>query len=279
MKKCWFLLVMLVLESSIMAQDMRLMTYNIRYATENDGDNQWDNRKEFLSAQLQFFAPDVFGIQEGLQHQVKYLDGQLDNYSFVGVGRDDGASKGEYCAIYYNTDKFQVLDHGTFWLSETPDVVSKGWDAALERICTYALFKIKSSGETFRVFNTHFDHKGILARENSASLIIKKIEEINTDKAPFFLIGDFNLNEKSAPIQLLAKHFNDSRQVSAQTPFGPFGTFTGFSYTQPVQDRIDYIFCSRDKVMVKKYAVLTDSKDHRFPSDHFPVMIVAEMKP
>ena len=132
---------MLVLESSIMAQDLRLMTYNIRYATENDGDNQWDNRKEFLSEQLQFFAPDVFGIQEGLQHQVNYLDGQLDNYSFVGVGRDDGASKGEYCAIYYNTDKFQVLDHGTFWLSETPDVVSKGWDAALSALEMAGLFR------------------------------------------------------------------------------------------------------------------------------------------
>jgi len=277
MKKSLLIITLVILNSSLMAQDLSLMTYNIRYATVNDGENQWENRKEFLTAQLQFFAPDIFGIQEGLQHQVDYIDAKLSSYNFVGVGRDDGKSKGEYCAIFYKTDKLELLNHGTFWLSDTPEIVSKGWDAALERICTYANFRDIGTGSAFWVFNTHFDHKGVKAREESALLIIKKIKEIDPDGAPVFLMGDFNLNEKSEPISYLSGQLNDSRAVSSQEPFGPFGTFTGFEFDKPVQDRIDYIFCSPDGIQVEKYGVLTDSNDGRYPSDHFPVMIRAAL--
>lgn len=259
------------------AQELSLMTYNIRYATVNDGENQWERRKDYVSAQLLFYAPDIFGIQEGLKEQVSYLDESLQSYSFVGVGRDDGKSKGEYCAIFYNIDKFQLLGDHTFWLSKTPEKVSMGWDAAYERICTYAFFMDKTTGNNFWVFNTHFDHVGEVAREKSAELIIKKIKEVNKDEFPVFIMGDFNLNEKSQAITYLSSHYNDSRRVSLEKPFGPFGTFTGFEFHKPVKDRIDYIFCSKDNIKVTKYAVLTDSKEERYPSDHFPVLIHAEI--
>jgi len=259
------------------AQELSLMTYNIRYATVNDGENQWEKRKEYVSEQLLFYAPDIFGIQEGLAHQVNYLDESLASYAFVGVGRDDGKAKGEYCALFYNKDKFQLLGEHTFWLSETPEKVSKDWDAALERICTYAKFKDKISGNIFFVFNTHFDHIGEVAREKSAELIVETIKEVNKDDFPVFILGDFNLNEKSKAIKYLSAHYNDARRVSKGKPFGPFGTFTGFEFHEPVKDRLDYIFCSKELINVKKYGVLTDSKEGRYPSDHFPVIIQAEI--
>lgn len=255
------------------AQTIKIMTYNIRYDTSNDGENQWGNRKEFLRDQLSFYSPDIFGIQEGLKHQVDYLNNEFSAYDFIGVGRDDGDRKGEYCALFFNKEKFDVLDQNTFWLSPTPEKVSVGWDAAMERICSYALFMEKSTGLMFLVFNTHFDHKGELAREESAKLIAQKIKEINIDHLPFVLMGDFNLNEQSGAIRYLASTYNDSRSVSVNNPFGPFGTFNGFRFHEPVQDRIDYIFCSKDNVQVERYAVLTDSKDSTYPSDHFPVFV------
>jgi endonuclease/exonuclease/phosphatase family metal-dependent hydrolase len=274
MKKYLLTFALINLGLSGSAQELSLMTYNIRYATINDGENQWEKRKAFLSEQLLFYAPDIFGIQEGLKEQVSYLDEFLQPYTFIGVGRDDGKSKGEYCAIFYNKDKFQLLGEDTFWLSETPEKVSKGWDAAYERICTYAFFKDISTGKSFWVFNTHFDHIGEKAREKSAELIVEKIKELNRDELPVFILGDFNLNEKSEAISQLSLYYNDARKVSLDKPFGPFGTFTGFEFHEPVKDRIDYIFCSKG-IRVKKYGVLTDSKNGRYPSDHFPVMIQA----
>lgn len=277
MKKSLLIIIFISMSTTIFAQELALLTYNIRYATVDDGENQWEKRKEYVGKQLLFYAPDIFGIQEGLGYQVSYLDDFLSNYSYVGVGRDDGKEKGEYCAIFYNKEKFQLLGEHTFWLSDTPEKVSKGWDAALERICTYAFFMDKITGINFWVFNTHFDHVGELAREKSAALIVKKIQETNKDGFPVFILGDFNLNEKSKAINYLASHYNDSRKVTLEKPFGPFGTFTGFQFNAPVKDRIDYIFCSKQNIIVEKYGVLTDSKEGRYPSDHFPVMIKARM--
>ena len=257
----------------VWSQELSVMTYNIRYATVNDQENQWEKRKEYLTQQIDFYAPDVFGIQEGLHSQLAFIDESLSTYAFIGVGRDDGKEKGEYCAIFFNTEKLQVLAEDTFWLSPTPALVSKGWDAALERICTYAKFKDKVSGHIFFVFNTHFDHIGEVAREKSAELIVKMAAEINKDNIPVIIMGDFNLNEKSKAITYLSSAFNDSRVVSETRPFGPHGTFTGFEFHEPVKDRIDYIFCSKENISVKKYGVLTDSKDGKYPSDHFPVFV------
>ena len=278
MKKYFFLWMILIAMYNSNAQVIRVMTYNIRYATANDGDNQWEKRKDFLSAQISFQAPDIFGIQEGLQHQVAYLAEQRTSFDFIGAGRDDGAEKGEYCAIFYNKEKFDLLGQNTFWLSATPEKVSVGWDAAMERICTYGLFMDKASGAMFWVFNTHFDHIGELAREKSAELLVQKIKEVNKDDFPVILMGDFNLNDQSKPIKYLSAIFNDSRNVSVKAPFGPFGTFNEFQFHEPVKDRIDYIFCSKENIQVEKYAVLTDSKDSKYPSDHFPVFAEVRFK-
>lgn len=273
MRRSLFLFMILGVVYSTKAQSLSAMTYNIRYATVNDGDNQWEKRKDFLTDQISFYAPDVFGIQEGLQHQVDFIDKQLATYDFIGVGRDDGEKKGEYCAIFYNREKLDLLGQSTFWLSTSPEKVSVGWDASMERICTYGFFMEKETGAMFWVFNTHFDHIGEMAREKSSELIVQKIKEINKDNLPVILMGDFNLNDQSKAIKFLSSNLNDSRSTSLNRPFGPFGTFTGFKFHEPVKDRIDYIFCSKENIQVEKYAVLTDSKDSKYPSDHFPVFV------
>ena len=263
---------------SMTGQSNKLMTYNIRYDNVNDGENQWAKRKTFLCDQISFFEPDIFGIQEGLVHQVEYIDSVLTDYSYLGVGRDDGKRKGEYSAIFYNEIKFKVLDEGTFWLSETPEKISVGWDASMERICTYALFKEKKSKKEFWVFNTHFDHIGEIARKESVQLIIERVKGLNSDDRPVFIMGDFNLVPSSDPIKALSEVFEDSKSISIANPFGPEGTFSGFDFSKPLVDRIDYIFVSKGGITVKKYAVLSDSKDFKYPSDHLPVLIEVDIE-
>jgi len=155
MKRYHIAFVFIFLSSIGFSQELSLMTYNIRYATVNDGENQWEKRKGFLVDQIAFYAPDVFGIQEGLEQQLTFIQDSIANYVYVGVGRDDGKKNGEFCAIFFNKEKLELISEQTFWLSPTPDKVSKGWDAALERICTYALFQIKpmaiNSGYSIRI--------------------------------------------------------------------------------------------------------------------------------
>ena len=261
-------------------QDIKLMTYNIRMDNPNDGENAWPNRKENFVNQILFYAPDVLGIQEGLEHQVLYLDTHLKNYKYVGVGRADVKEKGvgEYSAIFYNPQNFKELKSGTFWLSETPDKPSRGWDASLNRICTYILLKNKKTDEKFWVFNTHFDHRGVEARKKSTRLITQKIDAINKEKLPVFLMGDFNLQPEEEPIQFLAKQLNDSRAISQLPPYGPVGTFNGFDACKNIDKRIDYIFTSKNNITIKKYAVIADVNDVKYPSDHLPVFIEAVLK-
>lgn len=263
-----------------MSQDIKLMTYNIRMDNPNDGENAWPNRKEILVNQILFYEPDVVGIQEGLEHQVQYLDAELEPYNRVGVGRADvkESGVGEYSAIYYNHTKLKKIESGTFWLSKTPDTPSRGWDASLNRICTYILLKEKKSGKKFWVFNTHFDHKGVEARQNSAQLIIQKIKAINTKNYPVFLMGDLNLQPNEAPIQFLAEQLNDSRKISQLPPFGPEGTFNGFKVCEKVEKRIDYIFTSNKNIIVEKYSVLSNVNNLKYPSDHLPVYIEVRFK-
>jgi len=261
-------------------QDITLMTYNIRYDNPNDGENIWDKRKETLVNQIRFHEPDVMGTQEGLEHQVRFIDKQLQSYIYVGIPRADEKEngKGEYSAIFYQTEKYTELENGTFWLSKTPEIPSRGWDASLNRICTYVLLKSKSTGEKFWVFNTHFDHIGKVARENSAKLILEQIREINDDNLPVFLMGDFNLKPEEEPINHIRKEFYDSRDLNQEPPFGPVGTFNGFDINRPITNRIDYIFVSDKNILVKKYGVLANVKDLKYPSDHFPVIIQAKIR-
>lgn len=254
-----------------------MMTYNLRYDNEKDGVNRWDNRKEFLLSQIKYYEPDIFGTQEGLNHQIKWIDESLSNYKYVGSGRE-GLEKGEYSAIFYNRDKFIVVESKTFWLSETPLEISKGWDAAQYRVCTYALFNESNSGKKFLVFNTHFDHKGDLARIKSAELILKEIKRINNKNLPCFLMGDFNLTPDQSPIQKIREEMFDSRIVCSTKPFGPEETFSDFDICKPPVKRIDYIFIDKKNITVTKYATLVSIQDTRYPSDHYPVLINCKLK-
>lgn len=260
------------LSANIAAQPLTALTYNIRYATENDGADAWSKRRDFLAAQLRFHKPDVFGVQEALKSQLEYLLEQLPGYTCVGVGRDDGREGGEYSALFYRTDRFRALESGTFWLSETPDKPSKAWDAALPRICTWALLEDTASGQKLRVFNTHFDHIGQVARQNSADLILKKIAKMDTGAVPAILMGDLNTEPGTAPIEQITESMRDAHDYSLEPPFGPEGTFNGFEFKEPVTRRIDYIFVSPG-LEVLQYAVLSDSRNCHYPSDHLPVLV------
>lgn len=279
MKKGFYLLIMLLIFSTtISAQKLRLMTYNVRFDNPNDGENAWSNRKEYLASQLAFYEPDIFGIQEALPNQVLDIATFLPKYNYIGIGRD-GIGKGESSNIFFKKDRFRVQLENTFWLSETPDIISKGWDAALNRVCTYALLIDSKTKQTFWVFNTHLDHMGELARTNSILLILSKIRELNIKNYPVFFMGDLNSEPTQERIINLKKEMNDSRDISSEKPFGPSGTFNAFKQNVPVTTLIDYIFLSKDNPFkVKKYAVLSDSKDLKYPSDHLPVYVELAFK-
>ncbi|MFM2214607.1 MAG: hypothetical protein RL427_1870 [Bacteroidota bacterium] len=254
-------------------QSLKAMTYNLRLDLDSDGENSWTNRKGFLESQIQFYEPDLFGVQEAKPNQVLDLATALPQYAYVGIGRE-GVGKGESSNIYYKKEAFKLLQENTFWLSETPNEVSKGWDAACHRVCTYALLQNKKNKQQFWVFNTHLDHIGQLARTNGLKLILSKINSLNTQKLPVLLMGDFNSEPTEERIIELKKQMIDTREVSLDKPFGPSGTFNGFKFGEPVKTLIDYIFISKDRPFkVKKYAVLSDSKDLKYPSDHLPVYV------
>lgn len=252
------------------AQDLSCLTYNIRFDNPGDGEDRWDLRKDFLADQVRWYAPTVMGTQEGLHHQVVYLDSVLADYAYLGVGRDDGAQAGEYCALFYRTDELEVLESGTFWLSPTPERPSKGWDAAIVRICTWARFAHRAKGTEFWVFNTHFDHVGRQARVESARLIHQKVMEKTGGKAPTVIMGDLNLTPETEPIQIFGENWADARTHAALT-LGPEGTFTGFDSCTPAERRIDYIFVHPDLYEVQRYLVLSDRRNGHYASDHFGV--------
>lgn len=269
--KSLFITAILLFSHLFAAQNLKVMTFNIRLSLDSDKENSWTNRKAEALELINYYHPDFFGVQEALPQQMTDIKNGLTNYNSVGVGRDDGADKGEYSAIFYDTTKLKVLNSGTFWLSETPDKPSKGWDAAYNRICTYALFKIKKSGKKFWAFNVHFDHIGNEARKNSAKLILEKIKNFNTKNLPVVLTGDFNLTEDSEPIKILSKNMNDAYYHSKTKPYGPKGTFTAFDIMKPPKDRIDYIFVKDFTVL--NYRVINDRRENLlYPSDHFPVI-------
>ena len=278
MKKIVSILLLLI-PAALFSQQMNIVSYNIRLNTASDGENAWPNRIEMVTGLLQFHEAEIFGLQEALYDQIQDIEKGLPDYEWFGVGRDDGEKAGEFSPIFYNKSKFILYDHGTFWLSETPDVPSKGWDAALNRIVTWGRFQSKVTGKQFLVFNTHFDHRGTEARKNSALLIEKKISEMTRNKnLPVILTGDFNLTPDTEPIILLKKYMKDSFEITETPPYGPVGTFNGFNIDADLSsNRIDYVFV-HGGVDVLKYAALTDFKDHRFPSDHLPVFAKVQLK-
>jgi len=264
---------LLFVSMSFYAQNLKLMTYNIRLDVDSDGENAWSKRKEYFTSQIQFYSPDIFGVQEALPNQVTYIASALPNYNKFGIGREENGT-GEAAAIYYKKDRFQVQESNTFWLSETPEKVSRGWDAACNRVCTYGLFKDLKTKKMFWVFNLHLDHIGEEARVKGVQLVLSKMKEINTKKYPAFLMGDFNSEPETKQIGEIKKVMDDTKEVSKEKPFGPSGTFNGFKHNEPVTLLLDYIFISKNSgLTIQKHAVLSDSKDLKYPSDHLPVLI------
>ena len=260
------------------SQNLKLMTYNIRLDVDLDGENSWSNRKDYFTSQIRFYEPDILGFQEARPNQVIDISNSLSQYNCIGIGRE-GKGKGESSNIFFKKDRFELLQENTFWLSETPTQISKGWDAAFNRVCTYALFQDKKSMKLFWVFNTHLDHIGEEARTKGIQLILSKIKQVNTKNYPVFFMGDFNSEPTAERIVNLKKVMHDSREISEEKPFGPSGSFNGFKHNEPVTMLIDYIFISKDsEFKVKKYAILSDAKDLKYPSDHLPVYIEINIK-
>ena len=264
---------LLLATNSFYGQNLKIMTYNIRLDVASDGENAWPNRKDYFNDQIKFYSPDIFGVQEATPNQVLDIASAQTNYNRFGIGREENGL-GEACTIYYKKDRFKVEQSNTFWLSETPEKVSRGWDAACNRVCTYGLFKDLKTKKTFWVFNLHLDHMGEEARVKGVQLALSKIAALNTKNYPAFLMGDFNSEPDTKQIMEIKKVMDDTKDVSKEKPFGPSGTFNDFKHNEPVTLLLDYIFVSKNSSLkIQKHAVLSDSKDLKYPSDHLPVLI------
>lgn len=270
MKKTGLFLIALFCSLNLLGQNLRVATYNIRLGRANDGVNNWVNRKDKVNELIRYHDFDIMGTQEGYKDQLDDIL-RLPEYAYTGGGRDDGKDAGEHSAIFYKKSRFKLLQSGNFWYRETPDTPGKGWDATCcNRICSWAKFRDNQTKKEFFVFNSHFDHQGVEARRNSGTLLVNKMKEI-AGKFPVISMGDFNSTPETEQIRHLSTHYNDAFSASVQKPYGPIGTFNGFKYDAPLNDRIDYIFVS-DNIRVLKYGALTDSYHQKFPSDHLPVV-------
>ena len=250
----------------------RIMSFNIRYDNPMDGENAWQERKAELCQMLDYYHPDFIGLQEALPHQLNYIDDQLEDYSFIGYGRDGQGSESEATPIFYDSTKYDVLKWEVFWLSETPDKVSKGWDAALNRIATFGSFRNQQSGDTLYLINTHFDHMGAFARRNSARLILDKINELGWQNKRLIVMGDLNSEPDEEAIGMLSNELEDAYRYTISPAYGPEGTFNGFETALPPGKRIDYIFSKN--LRVKNYRTIDDKrKNALWLSDHLAVMI------
>lgn len=259
------------------APSARVMTYNIRLDLASDGDNSWSHRKDLVAQLIRHEAPDIFGTQEVLPNQRRDLEQALPGYTFVGVGRDDGAKAGEASPLAWRSDRYEAVASDTFWLSETPSQPGKGWDAAYPRIATWAILKDRANGAELRVLNTHFDQVGQEARRNAARQILDWVENGPGADLPTIVCGDFNSTLDSEPYRILsAGHLIDGRVATRAPPYGPRGTFNGWQVDSDAESPIDHIFVSPG-VAVSRYAVITQHWGGRLPSDHYPVMVELEI--
>ena len=280
------------ISKSSMITPFTVATYNIRYANNGDSinGNGWGQRYPYIAKLFQFHGFDIFGTEEGKYQQLQDLKTAMPAYDYIGVGRDDGKTGGEFSAIFYRKDMFEVLDHGDFWLSTQTDHPNKGWDAALPRICTWGKFRMKTTGFIFVYYNLHMDHIGKQARTESAKLILQRIKDM-PEKLPVILSGDFNVDQFNDSYRLLNTSgvLQDSFD-KAEFIYNSNGTFNNFNVDNWTNRRIDHIFLTND-FKVKKYGILTDTYQSkttkndgeetyqaRTPSDHYPVMIITEIR-
>lgn len=251
-----------------------IMSYNIRLDTPDDGINAWPNRKDHVAEMMgEKYGADIMGLQEVLKHQIDDLQERLPDYSWIGVGRDDGKDSGEFSPVFYKTDRFDLVATNTFWLSEKPHQPgSKSWDAAITRVATWAKFTDLSTERDFYFINTHFDHIGEQARVESSKMIIEFVSDLEED-LPVIITGDFNVPETSEAYSVLvdSPNLNDARYVSETEHEGPTASFNDWEELRPDESRIDYIFVG-NKVSVLNHRILDDQYEGRFPSDHLPVL-------
>lgn len=266
--------------------DMKVISYNIRLGVAKDGDNSWKYRRPATIAMLQQQMPDVFGVQEAYSFQLEYVHKYMPMYEYVGVGRNDGSNEGEHMAVFYNTQTVELLDWGTYWLSETPLVPgSKGWDAKYPRTATWVKCRHKATGRCFFFVDTHLDHRGVIARKEGLALIVREIAKMNPDKAPMVLLGDFNIRPDSDNLVELDKVMQSARNVARNTvtdgSFNGWGEYAksagapswqGEAPAKGVAPIIDYIYisgfgsCLEFKVLNETYVGVP------YISDHYPIM-------
>ena len=277
MKRILLVAILMVCAVVVSAQDLYVGTYNIRYKNKDDSikGNVWTKRCQVMCDQINFESPDVLGMQEVLVEQLHDFQRLLDDYSYIGVGRDDGKEAGEYAAIFYKNDRVKLLDSGNFWLNETPDVPKLGWDAACIRICTWGKFKDLRTKKKFYFFNLHMDHVGVVARREAAKLVVSRIKEMAQD-APVVLTGDFNVDQTDEIYGIFTHSgiLKDSYE-NARIRFAENGTFNSFKVETKTDSRIDHVFVS-PSFKVEAYGLRTDSywaKGRRNLSDHYPVFV------
>lgn len=281
--RCATMLVAIVTVKAAPADDdIRVMSFNIRFGTANDGENHWDRRRDFVVDTIQAFQPDLLGTQETLAFQRDYLAEKLAKYEPFGVGRDDGSEKGEMAAIFFRKERFEKLDGGNFWLSQTPDKPgSKSWDSSLPRIVTWIKLRDRKNPgmRPFVFLNTHFDHRGEIARLESARMIRQRIETEHSG-TPTIVTGDFNASPTSEPYRALfgdaagrPSRLIDTYRHVHQSPDNDEGTFSGFVAKPTRGRRIDWIACSREWEIVSA-GIDRTQRAGRTPSDHFPVNAV-----
>lgn len=255
---------------SLHAQDIKVMTYNIRYDNPGDGPNEWSKRKHKVIDLIKKYDPDIIGVQEALHHQLLDIENQLAAYDFFGAGRDDGKQKGEHSAIFIKKDRFKVLDENTFWLSQTPNVPgSKHWDAAITRVVTWGKLHDKRSDKSFIMINTHFDHIGKESRKQSAA-IIKDSAAVMGKDLPVIITGDFNFTREQPPYQVMMD--DSGLRIIDTAPAKAPGTACGFEVGSRPCSAIDYIFHS-PHFKSKNYKVVQDNDGTYYPSDHLPVIV------
>lgn len=255
---------------------INVMSFNIRYDNAGDGSNQWKYRRNYAADLVKFYSPDIWGAQEVLHNQLQDLADRLPEYAYIGVGRADGKTKGEYAPIFYKKDRFKLIDSGNFWLAEDMQAVGKkGWDAACERVATWGIFEEKATGKRFFFLNTHLDHMGKVARHEGALLVLKQVADL-AGSLPAIVTGDFNAAAYEEPIQVLINledpnHLINSRGI-ATLRYGPEGSWHDFGKV-PLEkmDLIDYIFI-KGNMKVLRHGVLSETKGNLYPSDHYPII-------
>lgn len=271
LRKHMLILLIVFIFSNVNSQ-MKVMSFNIRVDNPADGVNSWDSRKKELYELINFYNPDFLGIQEGMYHQVLFLNKNLKNYSYIGFGRDGKDVESEAVPIFFNNAKFELIKKETFWLSETPEIISKGWDANYNRISTYGIFRNKITNDIIHIFNCHFDHIGEVARKNSSKLIINKINQYGLSDKSVIVMGDLNCLPIDEPYKILNKSLNDALKISDKKPYGPKGTWNGFETNKIIKERIDFIFCRGLSVL--NYRNIDDRRlNNLYFSDHLPVFI------